>query len=432
MRVSNIIQCFLILLIISGCSKTNEPAPVIIPITPNQLTATAVSKSAIDLSWTDNSTNEEGFIIERKTSGTNYSAVANLGKDITSYSDQGLSKNTSYTYRVHAFNQAGKSLSYSNEAEAVTSDDLPAAATNLAAVVISFDQVDLYWDDNASNETGYKIERKTGAGTFAVVTTLPANVNSYSDKGLTELTEYTYRVYPYNASGNGLNSNEIKRTTAADISTGLAAFYAFDGNTFDSSANNNNGTVNGNVRLTTDRFGNANRAYSFDGMAGSFINVPMSNSLRIKNQITLSAWIYMDAGLINPRVLSNEATGFDQYYMSVAGTANTTRKLEAAMQGAAGGSGFCCGGSKGIDVPALSWHFVTFTVDGTGLAKLYLDGVLQKTSKGTLLSNPNYGTNLNIGRNSHPAFDAWGGKLDEIRIYNRALTQAQVSYLAGR
>jgi Concanavalin A-like lectin/glucanases superfamily/Fibronectin type III domain len=425
---------FIIFLILffTGCSKPNEPPPVTLPIAPNPLTAQAVSTSEINLSWTDNSTNEDGFVIERKTSTTNYTAVANLGKDITSYRDLGLSKNTTYTYRVYSFNTAGKSLAYSNEAEATTADDLPAAATNLAAAAVSFDQIDLTWVDNASNESGYKLERKSGAGVFAVITTLAANANGYSDKGLSEMTEYTYRVYPYNPSGNGPNSNDAKATTSADITTGLAAHFAFAGNVLDSSGNNNSGTLNGNVTLTTDRFGVANRAYLFDGSPGSFINVPMSNSLKIQKQITISAWIYMNAGSLNPRVISNEASGFDQYYMSVAGSANTSRNLEAAIQGASGGSGFCCGGANGIDVPALSWHFITFTVDANGLAKLYLDGELKKSSQGTLQTNPNYGPNLNIGRNSYPAFDAWGGKLDEIRIYNRALTQGQVSYLAGR
>ena len=214
------------------------------------------------------------------------------------------------------------------------------------------------------------------------------------------------------------------------LNKGLVAYYSFTGNTNDASGQRNHGTIYGAVTLTTDRYGTANTAYSFNGSTESYINVPMSSSLKIQSQISIAAWIYMDGGYYNPRILSNELSGYDQYYMSVAGTSNVTRNLEAAITGSAGGSGFCCGGFYGIDVPALSWHYIVFTVDATGLAKMYLDGSLIKTSQGTLPNNSNYGPNLNIGRNSYPAYDAWGGKLDEIRIYNRALTQKEINWLA--
>jgi hypothetical protein len=417
-----------LLSIVFACTKNNDPVPMP-PAAPAMLTAEAKSTSEISLAWTDQSTNENGFKIERKTSSSNFEPIADLGKDITSYRDQGLAKNTTYFYRVYAYNTAGKSATYSNTAEATTADDIPAAATSLQAFLVSFNKIDLSWADQANNETGYKVERKTGTGQFSVIATLGPNVNGYSDENLSELTEFSYRVYPYNNIGNGPNSNEAKASTLADIVTSLVAFYPFSGNPLDSSGNNNHGTIQGNVTLTTDRRGRANMAYAFDGNTASFINVPMSNSLRIKNEITIAAWILMDGGYYNPRVISNEATGFDRYMMSVSGTANTKRTLEASIAGQSQGSGFCCGGSNGIEVPALSWHFIVFTVESSGLAKLYLDGVLQKSAQGTLLSNPNYGPNLNIGRNSHPAFDAWGGKLDDIRIYNRALTQAQIQYL---
>jgi hypothetical protein len=115
--------------------------------------------------------------------------------------------------------------------------------------------------------------------------------------------------------------------------------------------------------------------------------------------------------------------------MSVAGTSNISRKLEAGLNGVAGSSGFCCGGVNGIDVPAKSWHFIAFTVNGDGLSNLYLDGELVKSIQGSVVNNMNYGPNLNIGRNSYPAYDAWGGKLDDIGIWNRALTDNEVTQL---
>ncbi|MDQ7064155.1 MAG: S8 family serine peptidase [candidate division KSB1 bacterium] len=90
------------------------------PAAPSNLTATAVSTSQIDLSWTDNSNNEDGFKIERKDPGsTTFVEIAQVGANVTNYSDTGLNPNSTYTYRVRAFNADGNS-GYSNEASATT------------------------------------------------------------------------------------------------------------------------------------------------------------------------------------------------------------------------------------------------------------------------------------------------------------------------
>ncbi len=90
------------------------------PAAPSGLSATAASQSEIDLSWTDNSANESGFSIERKTgSGGAYSVIATTTANVASFSDTGLGSATNYYYQVRAFNTAGYS-GYSNEANATT------------------------------------------------------------------------------------------------------------------------------------------------------------------------------------------------------------------------------------------------------------------------------------------------------------------------
>ncbi|MEJ7617606.1 MAG: fibronectin type III domain-containing protein [Pyrinomonadaceae bacterium] len=88
-----------------------SPAP---PAAPTTLAATAISASQINLSWADKSTNESGFRIERCTGSTctNYVRIAQLGPNVTTYSNTGLSSKTTYRYRAYAFNAAGNS-SYS-------------------------------------------------------------------------------------------------------------------------------------------------------------------------------------------------------------------------------------------------------------------------------------------------------------------------------
>ncbi|MDQ7064157.1 MAG: sulfatase-like hydrolase/transferase, partial [candidate division KSB1 bacterium] len=80
------------------------------PQAPTTLTATAVDTSRIDLSWTDNANNEDGFKIERKDPGsTTFVEIAQVGANVTNYSDTGLNPNSTYTYRVLAFNADGNS-----------------------------------------------------------------------------------------------------------------------------------------------------------------------------------------------------------------------------------------------------------------------------------------------------------------------------------
>lgn len=99
-------------------TPTNTPAT---PAAPSTLTATAVSRSQINLSWTDNSSNEDGFKIERCRGAncTKFTQIATVGPNITSYQNTGLWRNTTYRYRVRAYNAAGNSA-YSNIASAKT------------------------------------------------------------------------------------------------------------------------------------------------------------------------------------------------------------------------------------------------------------------------------------------------------------------------
>jgi hypothetical protein len=188
------------------------------PAAPSNLTATAVSSSQINLTWTDNSNNEDGFRIERcqGASCNNFAEIATVAANTTSYSNTGLTAATAYRYRLRAYNSAGNSA-YSNIASATTSASTPAAPSSLTATAVSSSQINLTWTDNSNNEDGFRIERCQGAGcaNFAEITTVGANATSYSNTGLTASTTYQYRVRAYNSTGNSAYSNIASATTLA-------------------------------------------------------------------------------------------------------------------------------------------------------------------------------------------------------------------------
>lgn len=92
------------------------------PAAPSALSATPVSSSAIDLSWTDNSSDETSFNIERSLDGTNFSSLGTVGSNVSYYADTGLGADTTYWYRVNAENAGGTSA-WSNTASATTLAD---------------------------------------------------------------------------------------------------------------------------------------------------------------------------------------------------------------------------------------------------------------------------------------------------------------------
>src|SRR4029077_6870509 len=95
------------------------PTPTAVPAPPSNLQAITFSSSSMYLLWTDNSTNENGFNIERSTNGTTFAQVATVPANTTGYYNTGLAGSTTYYYRVSAYNASGNS-GYSNITSATT------------------------------------------------------------------------------------------------------------------------------------------------------------------------------------------------------------------------------------------------------------------------------------------------------------------------
>ncbi|SMH71441.1 exported protein of unknown function [Candidatus Nitrosotalea okcheonensis] len=215
-------------------SVSSSSGTLTVPQSPTSLTATTISSSQINLSWTAPSNNGgsaiTGYKIERSTdSGITWSTVvANTASVSTTYSDSGLAASTAYTYRVSAINSVGTG-SPSNTASATTQNapvSVPQSPTNLTASAISSSQINLSWTAPSNNGgsaiTGYKIERSTDSGiTWSTVVANTASVSTtYSDTGLAPNTAYTYRVSAINSVGTGSPSNTASATTSSSTTTG--------------------------------------------------------------------------------------------------------------------------------------------------------------------------------------------------------------------
>ena len=185
------------------------PAP---PNAPSSLGAAAGSSSTINLTWTDASTNEVGFKIEESSNGVDFSQIATVNENTTSYPRTGLSSSTLRYYRVRSYNDAGNSA-YSNTASATTSAEaIPAAPSGLAVSTVSNTVLSLTWTDNSSNETGFKVEESAnGVSGWIQIDTDTAS--PYVRSGLTAATTYYYRVRAYNGSGDSAYSNVASGTT---------------------------------------------------------------------------------------------------------------------------------------------------------------------------------------------------------------------------
>jgi acid phosphatase type 7 len=159
-----------------------EPAATAPPDAPTALAATAVSSTRINLVWSDDSTNEQGFRIERSLDNTNFSEFAVVGAAVTNRADTNRTPLTTYYYRVRAYNAAGTSA-YSPVAQATTpvalpsaDTNAPAAITNLVVLGMTSNSVTLAWaapgdDGTNGTATAYHMRFRTNAFTASNWTT---------------------------------------------------------------------------------------------------------------------------------------------------------------------------------------------------------------------------------------------------------------------
>jgi hypothetical protein len=233
----------------------------------------------------------------------------------------------------------------------------------------------------------------------------------------------------------------------------LIAYWKFNGNANDSSGNGHNGTLEAGPAglaavpgpapsLTADRFGKANSAYHFSG--GGNIVVPFSPSLN-PNAMTVSLWIRQDtAGRTdhpNDCYMISLSRWNGWKFQTQPSRPFLTVATDSSIYDRDAGTAITIGTTAG----AGPWTHLVASYDGNGTEKFYINGVLAKTwtNLAGLIKpiNPSY--DLSIGSdlpnsayspsNASPNYIAWGGywtgDLDDIMIYNVALSDTQVTQI---
>lgn len=204
-----------------------DPGLLLPPAAPTNLDADNVTATSVTLTWEDNSAYETGFELWRVKvlDGvlTFWGKVADIDANTTEYTDTGLSSSTTYRYKIRAVNGFGNS-DFSNIVEATTltlvyplpidpSTFWPAAPSGLSADSVSADEVKLSWDDNSGNESGFKLERAVGGGSFSLIATLGVGIEEYTDSSVDPDTTYSYKVKAYNTFGSSAYSNTLSVST---------------------------------------------------------------------------------------------------------------------------------------------------------------------------------------------------------------------------
>jgi len=183
-----------------------------VPASPTSLAATVAGPTRVDLVWTDNSTDEAGFRIERSTDGITYATAGAVATNAFAFSDTTVTASATYQYRVKAFNAAGDSTA-SNVISITVA--IPGAPSGLSASIVSASRVDLAWTDNSANENLFRIERSADRLNFALVATAAAGATTFSDTTVLASSTYQYRLKSSNGAGDSAPSSAVTITVAA-------------------------------------------------------------------------------------------------------------------------------------------------------------------------------------------------------------------------
>jgi chitodextrinase len=395
----------------------------IAPSAPLDLVGTPVFTN-VNLSWSASTDNVAviGYNVYQ-----NNSIIASIPGTGTAIAN--LTPRTKYNFGVSAIDAAGNeslitTIQVTSGEEQSKDTIAPTIPTNFTAQVGS-NSVQLSWTASTDNRVviGYVVLQDG-----KIIDTILAPITAKFVNGLKTLTAYTFEVYAYDAAGNKSGKAENTVTTLSEVNTGepgLVASYPFDDNANDATPYANNGVIGGNPTFIVHT-GFGGKAIKFDGDRDS---VFVKNAVQlISDYTTLGFWIRVDSSKLSDAEAyvidfghwsQRWKVSLPQHLRIVFTTASKNTQIPNDIKDMDSGDG--------NELVKGTWWYVTMVHDGTNNI-IYVNGIETKRvpAPGTL---NNTARPLVFGNNPIEGGQYFVGALDNVKIYNKALTAAEVKKL---
>jgi hypothetical protein len=384
------------------------------------LNGTAIGSDTVQLDW-GAATDDIGVTGYRVYRDSAFVTETNA----LTFTDIGRAPATSYDYEVTAFDAKDNEGPPAGPVAVVTpapDTEDPSVPGNVQANALAATRVQVQWTESTDNlaVVEYKVYRDS-----AEIASLPSTARDYEDAGASPETIHAYEVSALDLAGN--ESDPTMTTVFVTTPAGpadLIAGYGFEepsgSAVLDASGLGNDGVLeNGAARSLSGRYG---QALETNGVAGN-VDLGALDVDPAATGITLMAWINADDfGTRDARILSKSTSGSSQDHVWMLSTI-TGPRLRFRLQ--AGGSTSTLIGSGGT-LTSGTWIHAAATYDGTNM-RLYQDGVEVGSVAKSGLIGIAPGVDAWIGANPGASSQVFDGRIDELKIFRRALTPAEIA-----
>lgn len=404
------------------------------------LAPSAVHAGEVKLAWDANTESDlAGYRIYYGNASGTYQSTVDVG-NVTSYTVTGLGDGLLYFFAVTAYGTTSGESGFSNEVSTTVvtvADTIAPLVSSVAVPVITFSGATITWttDELSNSQIDYGLT--TAYGSTSPLDASLVLAHSVTLGGLSGNTVYHFRVRSSDAAGNLTVSGDFTFTTLAGDSppAGLVSAYAYNEGTgttaADASVNNSSGTLSGAAWSTSCRFGNC---LFFNGTS-NFVESPDIDALTPGTEATFEAWIALAAAPAETASIFNKwnQTEDDEFWMGITPSQTVYFAWKTTGGGAWATTSWNDARSTGT-VPLNVLTHVAVVRSGT-ILRFYINGNLDTALLTAVDVNPfRNGTNtLRVGGQGRGAISNltnafFNGRIDEARIYNRALTQAEIQY----
>lgn len=302
-----------------------------------------------------------------------------------------------------------------------TYDFVAPAAPNSVIAVANAISVQLSWHANSEPDlASYTVLRATNSGGPYEIVARGSAANAFTDKSANQPRTYFYVVRAVDRSLNtSANSGEVSATPSCGPT--LVARYSFDGNATDSSGNANHATLIGAPTFVAGQYGSG---LNLSG-TGQYAMVPAGIMASVTN-FTIAAWVNWNGGGAWQRIFDfgDDTT---RYMLLTPSSGSGTLRFAISTNGNVTGAEQIL---ETAPLPVGQWRHVAVTRNGNS-ARLYTNGVLAVSGSVTI-APANFNPALNfLGDSQYAADPLFNGRLDEVFIYNYALSSAEITRLAA-